>query len=143
MISKEALLTRLALTQRFAGYCKVLDYERTMPSGKKRKMLGPELAAIERAPKEPFHKFRLPQGLLEKILDDKQHPARKGLIWQNAFFGSRRRRAVSIPSGLYAVNAPLWLSPEIVEDVLEYVFLPKEIAQGYRKELKRRQAKGA
>lgn len=121
-------------------YCKVLNYELTTPSGEKRNMLSRELAGIEQASKQPFHKFRLPRGLLEKILDDKKHPARDGLIWQNAFFGSRRRSTVSIPSGLYAVNAPLWLRPEIIDDVMEYVFLPKEVAEGYREELRRRQA---
>jgi HEPN domain-containing protein len=123
-------------------YCKVLDYKRTMPNGETESMLGPELAAIEQARKKPFHTFRLPGGLLERILDNPKNPARSALIWQNAFFGSRGRRSVSIPTGLHAVNAPLWLSPEIVDDVSKYVRIPKEVAKAYRNELQRRQTMG-
>ena len=68
------------------------------------------------------------KSALEKIIEKRNDPARRALIWQNAFFGSSRlwRRKVAMPVYNHATNAPLTLHPEILEEVLRYVFLPKK-----------------
>lgn len=99
-------------------------------------MLQMELKEIGRSESRPFHKFKLMSGVLEKLLADKKHPARKALIRQNLFFGSRTRKRVKVPQSFRATNSPLSLNPEILEEVLRYVFLPKEVVNAYRADLK-------
>ncbi|OJS98199.1 HEPN domain-containing protein [Marinobacter nauticus] len=113
-------------------YCKVLDYEITLQSGQVENMLSAELDAIEASEQQPPQKFRLTGGLLERIIDKHEHPSRSALIWQNLFFGNTIRKKVRMPSAFHAVNAPLYLHPEILDEVLEYVFLPKEVERAYR-----------
>lgn len=77
-------------------------------------------------------KIRLTGGYLEKVMDDKKHPAREPLLWQNAFFGRRTRRLVRVPGGFHVTNSPLSLHPEILDELVKYVYLPKDIDEGYR-----------
>jgi len=77
-------------------------------------------------------KYQLPDGFLEKIIDDKKHPARKMLLWQNGFFGKKSRRSVRVRRGFHAVNSPLFNHPEILDEVNRYVHIPKDIATAYR-----------
>ena len=74
-------------------------------------------------------------GVLEKILAKKDHPARQALVWQNMFFGARVRRRVRMVQHTHGTNAPLALHPEILDEVLKYVYLPKEVERAYREEL--------
>jgi HEPN domain-containing protein len=112
-------------------YCKVLKYELTLSDGSKKQMLPLELEAIELSKSLPPQKFRIPGGHLEKIIDKKEHPARPPLIWQNGFFGKRRRKTVKASVGFQAKNSPLTLHPEILDAVKEYVYLPKEVVDAY------------
>ncbi len=75
---------------------------------------------------------RIEGGYLENILDDENHPARAFLLRSNAFFGRRRRRRVAVAKWWKATNAPLYLNPQIIDEVLKYVHLPKEVVDGYR-----------
>lgn len=113
-------------------YCKVLDYDIILPSGKTENMLNQELHAIEISDQKPPQRFRITGGLIERIIDKSEHNSRSALIWQNLFFGNTIRRQVRMPSAFHAVNAPLYLHPEILDEVLEYVFLPKEVVKAYR-----------
>ena len=70
-------------------------------------------------------------GFLEKIIHGK-HPARTNLIWQNAYFGRRGRQSVKIPFWRSGNNSPLYLNPAMLDEVLKYVFLPKDIIAAYR-----------
>jgi hypothetical protein len=81
---------------------------------------------------DPAPKVRLVGGLLEKIIDNKMNPARAPLLWQNAFFGARSRRQVKVRAWMEANNSPLSQHPEILDEVLKYVFLPKDIVTVYR-----------
>lgn len=121
-------------------YCRVMNYEARLPNGDPINMMEMEIELISRSKNENPQKFRLHGGALEKIIDKRDHPARSALIWQNAFFGSskRWRRKVAMPVYNHATNAPLTLHPEILEEVLHYVFLPKEVVAAYRRELARR-----
>jgi len=79
---------------------------------------------------------RLANGSLEKIIDDPKNPAREPLLWQNGFFGKRARKKVRLRKWFQAHNAPLYLNPQILDEVLKYVFLTKEIKTGYRSHTK-------
>ena len=80
----------------------------------------------------PAPKVRLEGGYLEQVIDSPQHPAREPLLWQNAFFGRRVRKSVRLPGGFQATNSPLFLHPEILDDVLKYVYLPDKVVSAYR-----------
>jgi HEPN domain-containing protein len=113
-------------------YCKVLNYEVSLSDGQKKKMLPLELEAIENSKNHPPQQFRIISGALGKIIDNKGHPARAPLIWQNGFFGKSRRKAVRVQAGFQAKNSPLTLHPEILDAIIEYVYLPKEVVDAYR-----------
>ncbi|MBZ5493398.1 MAG: hypothetical protein LAO76_20975 [Acidobacteriia bacterium] len=81
---------------------------------------------------QPVPKVRLVGGFLEQIIDDNENPAREPLLWQNAFFGRRRRSRVSVYTWSKMKNSPLYLHPEILDEVLKYVFLPKDVITVYR-----------
>jgi hypothetical protein len=74
----------------------------------------------------------IPGGCLEKIIDNPNDHARKPLLWQNAFFGKRTRKGVRICKWMKAHNAPLYLNPQILDEVLKYVYIPKDMEDGYR-----------
>lgn len=122
----------------FRRYCTRINYEERFQDGRPINMMHYKLEQINRSEYENSQKFRLLGGTLEKIIDKKDHPARQALIWQNAFFGSSRRRNVTMPVYTHSTNAPLTLHPEILEEVLRYVFLPKEVVEAYRQELSKR-----
>jgi hypothetical protein len=77
-------------------------------------------------------KLRLLGGYLEKIIDNLKSPAREPLLWQNAFFGKRTRKRVRVRGGFHATNSPLYLHPEILDEVVKYVYLPKDVEDAYR-----------
>jgi len=89
----------------------------------------------------PAPRVRIPGGTLEKIIDDTSNQAREPLIWQNGFFGKRARRTVRLREWFQAHNAPLYLNPQILEEVLKYVFLPGELAKLYRQHAKQPRSK--
>jgi HEPN domain-containing protein len=91
---------------------------------------GPQEARLRDGFAAPL--VRLPGGSLEKMIDDVKNPARKALIHHNAFFGKRTRKRIGVRRWLTAHNAPLYLNPQILDEVLKYVFIPKELAAGYR-----------
>ena len=80
----------------------------------------------------PAPRVQIPHGRLEKIIDNAKDPAREPLLWQNGFFGKRARRRVRLNNWFQANNAPLYLSPQILDEVLKYVFLPKNLQAAYR-----------
>lgn len=77
-------------------------------------------------------KYIIPGGYLESVIKHRSNPARQPLLWRNSFFGSRRRRLVRVDRWMKAINAPLYLNPEILDEVLKYVYLPRDIIRGYR-----------
>jgi HEPN domain-containing protein len=77
-------------------------------------------------------KYRLDGGYLEKVMDDTEDPAHEPLLWNNAFLGRRRRRKISMKTWLKATNAPLYLNPQILGEILKYIHLPDYLIDGYR-----------
>jgi HEPN domain-containing protein len=84
----------------------------------------------------PAPRARIPGGTLEKIMDDPKSPARAPLLWQNGFFGKRARKTVRLRKWFQAQNAPLYLNPQILEEVRKYVFLPKKLEESYMRHTK-------
>lgn len=116
-------------------YCQVLDvFGKKLPIAE-HLMLENAKLMLKTSTDRPAHEFRLNRGFLEEVLDKKEHPARDALIWQNAFFGVRARKSVKIKNHLQASNSPLYLYPEMLEDLLKYVFIPGKLKDGYRQHL--------
>jgi hypothetical protein len=91
---------------------------------------GPQQATLRDG--YPAPRVRLPGGYLEKILDNASDRAREPLLGQNGFFGKRARRTVRLPGWIQASNAPLDVNPQILDEVLKYVYLPKDVTTSYR-----------
>lgn len=53
----------------------------------------------------------IPNGYIEKILEDKNHPARQYLIWCNLIYSNSNRKTVSLPRYLMGENSPFYLFP--------------------------------
>lgn len=119
-------------------YCRVLDYDIEAPNGAVVNMLKSELKNIERSRNHSPHKFKLNGGLLEKIVDTPSHVSRSALVWQNPCFTKVKRKTVKVPTPLVSVNAPLYLNPQIVDEVRKYVFLPKDVVRAYREAAKKK-----
>ena len=113
-------------------YCSVIDYCLTLQDGSSKNMLQMELQKIERSEHRPPQNFRISGGFLEKIIDDKKHPAREPLVWQNLYFGRRAKKSIQLVKFMHSTNSPLSLHPEILDDVLEYIHLPKRVIDAYR-----------
>ena len=98
-------------------------------------MLDIEIQAIKHCETKPPQFFSIFGGALEKIVKDKEHPAREALLWQNGHFGVRARKTVRLSHYSHSTNSPLSLHPEILDDVLKYIYLPKEVIEACRAEI--------
>ena len=76
-------------------------------------------------------RVRIVGGHLERILAKRDNPAREPLLWQNAFFG-RRRRAITVRGGITAVNSPLFRNALLLDEILKYAHIPKYVVKAYR-----------
>jgi len=116
-------------------YCQVLDvFGKALPP-QEQDLLEKAKADLKRSSAEPRYKFRLQGGFLEKVMESPKHPSRPALLWQNASYGPRTRKTVRVKYHLYAQNPLLYLYPEMLDELLKYVFIPKKLAAAYRKHL--------
>lgn len=113
-------------------YARVLDYRVRVNENKEMHMLLHELTRNERAERRPFQEFSIVGGHLEAILAKPDHPSRSGLVWHNLFFGRTHRKRVKHRRVSSGGNSPLSLHPELLEEVLKYVFLPSDVIAAYR-----------
>lgn len=113
-------------------YCRVLNYSLSISDKEPKPMLDLELQRNEAAERQPPQEFHIVGGALEAIVSKKAHPARRPLVWQNGFYGSSRRKRVTVPTHFYAENSPLLLYPELLDHVLEYIYIPKDVVAAYR-----------
>lgn len=119
-------------------YCQPLDYDIVDINGKRVNLLSRELDRVHRAKAKHEKGTCIMGGILEQIVEKKDHPAREALIWNNLFFGPSRRRRVKMRADWEAGNSPFFLHPEIIDEVVKYVFIPKDIAEGVRQFAKQR-----
>jgi len=116
-------------------YCRVINHQIKV-AGEPVDMLTYHLADIERALKDPKPLLGT-GGVIETILSNKKHPARPALVWKNLFFNSHNRKTIKWRSRTHSVNSPLSLHPEILDEVLKYVWLPWEVRRAYESELRK------
>jgi hypothetical protein len=124
-------------------YCQPLDYDIVDMSGKTVNLLSHELERVQRAKTRNEKGTCIMGGVLEKIIEKKDHPAREALIWNNLFFGPSRRKSVSMQSTWESGNSPFFLYPEIIDEVIKYVYIPKGIAEGVRQFARQKAAEKA
>lgn len=79
-------------------------------------------------------------GRLEKILSDKTDPARPALVWKNAMFSTSNRKKLNRTNYMYMGNSPLWLEPDLIDDIGKLLKVPKPLKEAYR-QLSRERAK--
>jgi hypothetical protein len=79
-------------------------------------------------------------GYLEGVLKNRTDPARGPLLWHNGFFG-RGRKTVTVRGGFRSVNSPLFNWPGLLDEVLQFIYLPKDVGQAYREHASRQAAK--
>lgn len=124
-------------------YCQPLDYDIVDMNGKTMNLLANELDRVHQAKAKHEKGTCVMGGILEKIVEKKDHPAREALIWNNLFFGSSRRKRVKMRPDWEAGNSPFFLYPEIIDEVVKYVYIPKDIAEGVRQFAKQKAAEKA
>lgn len=113
-------------------YCQVLNVFGKVLPPEEVTLLSRAQDELSRSSIEPRHKFCVHGGLLEKILDDRKHPSRPALIWQNAVYGVRKRSTVRVKHHLHAQNPMLYLYPEMLDELLKFLFIPSRLAKGYK-----------
>jgi hypothetical protein len=116
-------------------YCQVLNVFGKVLPPEEQKQLDAAWSDLACSKNKPRHKFRLQSGLLEKIIDERKHPSHSALLWHNPCFGVRSRATVMAKSHLNAQNSLLYLYPEMLDELLKYVFIPKKLVAGYRQHL--------
>ncbi len=124
-------------------YCQPLDYETADLNGKAVTWLTHELDRVHRAKETHVKGTCITGGTLEKIIEKQDHPAREALIWNNLYFGPSRRKAVKIRPDWEAGNSPFFLYPEIIDEVVKYVQIPKDMVEGVRQFAKQKAAEKA
>ena len=81
-----------------------------------------------------IQRIRLNGGVLERILNNKEHPARKALIYQNAFFSTRKRSTISIRQNITAYNSVFFENPELFKLAKYYIRIEGEVCKAYSNE---------
>lgn len=116
-------------------YCQVLNvFGMVLPADEQSRLNDAKVELLQSSSK-PMHNFRLNGGLLEKILGDKSHPSRPPLLWNNPVFGLRKRTTVRAKHLSYVEHPLMYLYPEMLDELLKYVFVPDKLAEDYRAHL--------
>ena len=68
-------------------------------------------------------------GFLEKVIAKKDHSARAALVWKNARYCGKSIKYIRFQNNWQAVNSPLYLKPELVDEVAKYMKLSKEVVR--------------
>ena len=76
-------------------------------------------------------RVRIVGGHLEGILKKRDNPAREPLLWHNGYFG-RGRRTIIVRGGFASVNSPLFQKAELLDEILKYAYVPKDVVKAYR-----------
>ncbi|HDZ9207800.1 TPA: hypothetical protein RUZ11_003670, partial [Vibrio cholerae] len=75
----------------------------------------------------------IPGGRIEKLLKQPSHPAKKELVWKNLYYSNSNRKKVLLKSPFMAENSDFFLYPELLDEVVKYTRVPKEIINAYKK----------
>lgn len=116
-------------------YCQVLNVFGKQLPVEEQKKFDAAWSDLDCSETNPRYKFRLHGGFLEKVISDIKHPSRPALLWHNPCFGVRKRATVKAKKYLTAENSLLYLYPEMLDELLKYVYIPKKLVAGYRQHL--------
>lgn len=116
-------------------YCQVLNVFGKILTEEEQALLEEAHQHLTASTTEPRYKFRIRSGLLESIIANRHHPSRSALLWQNPCFGARKRSSIKAKNHINAQNPHLTHYPEMLEELLKYVYMPKKIADAYRAHL--------
>ncbi len=117
-------------------YCQVLDVFGKKLIPVEQQMLDIALDELRLSGSNPRYTFRIPGGYLEVILDTPNHLARDALVWHNPCYGVRSRKTVKARDVMQAFNAPLYLFPDMLDELLKYVFIRKQHVESWREYLR-------
>lgn len=117
-------------------YCQVLNVFGKKLIPVEQEMLNFALDELRLSSSNQRYTFRIQGGYLEKILADPKHPARDALVWHNPCYGTRSRKTVKARNVMQAFNAPLYLFPDMLDELLNYVFIPKAHVEAWREHLR-------
>lgn len=122
---------------RIRQYCQPLDVVRHADEPS-RAVLEQNVKAIQGRELTAPREGDLTGGRLEKMLGDKTDPARPALVWKNLMFSTSTRKKVKRRNYMHISNAPLWLDPDLIDDVAELLQMPKPTIEAYRQLAKKR-----
>ncbi|WP_457789614.1 hypothetical protein [Pseudomonas sp. PL-6] len=122
---------------RIRQYCQPLDvvHYADEPS---RAVLEQNVKVIQERELTAPREGALAGGRLEKMLVDKNDPARPALVWKNLMFSTSTRKKVNRRNHMHVSNAPMWLEPDLIDDVAKLLKVPKPIQEEYRQLARRR-----
>jgi hypothetical protein len=105
-------------------YARYFDYYEVDANGNITSARDAQLALNDAAELNPQN-FRIDGGHLESVIANPTHPSHEALVWRNCYYGDFRAdqsasRGVSIGRG---ANSPLYLNPNILDEVKKYVHL--------------------
>lgn len=115
-------------------YCQKINYNVTLSDGTSKDLSRLNLEHIETAEVRPFQDFSIFGGFLEDVLRARAHPAREFLVWRNLRYGKAHRKKVRLAPYWQAANSPLSLHPDMIDEVLKFVFLPNDVVAFYREQ---------
>lgn len=121
-------------------YCQPLNYTKNI-DGVVTDMLAVNLMRIRDALVAESRETCISNGWLEQVLGQPAHPSYEGLVWLNQRFGPGTHASPDADVPIELGNSPLFVHPEIVDEVAKYVFLPREVMDAYR-QLKAQRAAG-
>jgi len=120
-------------------YCTPINVDADLGDGTSpRNLLTHNLARIQHAKDTQHWDTCIHNGWLEEVIAKQEHPAHEPLDWQNLYFSCEQRESVSLVGYWESGNAPLYLHPELLDDVEKLIFVPGEISKAWRSELAKR-----
>ncbi len=118
-------------------YCQVLNHDVEFPD-RKFNALAMNLQRVQQAIEKNEKGTCIMHGWLESVIKKRAHAAREPLLWNNLHFGPSARKTIKIRSYMEAGNSPLYMHPEILDDVVKYTYLPKRVEAAWRAELEKK-----
>jgi hypothetical protein len=125
------------LVWRLRQYCRPLNVEHYAEDPSEQVLLE-NVRRIEAGIGGPRKNGHVPNAFLEQVLANRNHPAHGALVWKNVQFSLSNRKRVLFLDNFQAVNAPLWLNPELVDEAARWMKISNRIIEGARKLAKRR-----
>lgn len=103
-------------------YCNILNYAQIIDDSSLQKLTNDEeIKKIIESENAPPQHYKIEGGIIENIIADMSHPARKALVWNNLSFGTKARKCIKTRPYMHATNSPLFLNPEIRVELEKYV----------------------